>query len=788
MTIASQERSPSSRLPYVAAALIALTLALSVLLRLSAYGIWDPWELTVADAARKIGEGAEGEAPKSLTLWLVNASFALFGMREWAGRLPMALSGVALLVVLGLWVRRFAGTRAALYSALVLGTTPLFLLHSREMVGATPSFLFATLTTVGATNALFTGRSGPESAAKSGLWLGLALVAGVLGAYAAGVLVATLPGLLAAAATALLTESYRDERRERRLMSWVVVGAAFVVGALVLRTVFRHGSDYSVWTGGAPLDAAVPTYEHVVSHLFHGFAPWSAAAPVAVGVLLWREGSVAVADAPLRLVCLLWASFAYAATTIFLSSYGAAPYPAGAALAVAVALWLARTEESDASFWPELVIVLLMLGLIVRDFALYPASPFEPLELANAQPPEKFNPKIAWAAVFGAFGAALALSCIATRERGALELRAPYRGILALWKKGGGHQGWIVFAGLVLLGLVLFGVLSLVSIPGVKLSSIARRIGRAAGAAALLTPVAVALAQTLYHYASKLSGARNALVIVAALACGIYTSQAFLPKLSAHLSPREVFDQFAKLAKPNEPLAQHQVHGRAAAYYVARDVQDIANEADLVNFLAQPGRRWALLPSERFADIDVAFRRRMNRHLFVPGVENARVSLVASEPLEGRPNENPLSKYVVREPPAVQTRVGANFENRIELIGYNLELPHDGWVGAGQSFTVVWVYRVISGNIGAFQAFLHVDAEGQRINGDHDPVDGMYPVRLWDTGDVIIDRQKVSVPATTPPGPYTMYTGFFRGEQRMKVLSGPKDDSDRVTAGVIQIR
>jgi hypothetical protein len=33
-----------------------------------------------------------------------------------------------------------------------------------------------------------------------------------------------------------------------------------------------------------------------------------------------------------------------------------------------------------------------------------------------------------------------------------------------------------------------------------------------------------------------------------------------------------------------------------------------------------------------------------------------------------------------------------------------------------------------------------------------------------------------------------MYIGFFRGESRMKVLSGPKDEADRVIAGTIQIR
>jgi hypothetical protein len=153
-----------------------------------------------------------------------------------------------------------------------------------------------------------------------------------------------------------------------------------------------------------------------------------------------------------------------------------------------------------------------------------------------------------------------------------------------------------------------------------------------------------------------------------------------------------------------------------------------------------------------------------------------------------QPDENPLTKFVLKDPPPVTHAINANFDGKIELIGYNLELPQKGSVGPGQTFTVNWVFRALRGNLDAYQAFLHVDAAGQRINGDHDPVDGMYPVRLWVQGDIVVDRQRISVPATATPGVYTMYVGFFRGESRMKVVSGPKDDSDRVNAGTIQVR
>src|SRR5690349_5235094 len=160
------QREPQ-RGPLVPIALLGAVLVGLVFARLSAYGIWDPWELGVADAARKLGENA-AEVPGTLTLRLVSLSFAAFGAREWAGRLPLALFGLVLLWITFAWVRALSDRRTALFSVAVLASTPFFVLHSREMVGATPAFTGAALVMLGSSAAVF-GRD--LSAAK--LWGGL---------------------------------------------------------------------------------------------------------------------------------------------------------------------------------------------------------------------------------------------------------------------------------------------------------------------------------------------------------------------------------------------------------------------------------------------------------------------------------------------------------------------------------------------------------------------------------------------------------------------------------------
>jgi hypothetical protein len=654
-----------------------------------------------------------------------------------------------------------------------------------------------------------------EASTKVRAGLAAALVlGGALGALSAGVLNGVLPPLCAVALVALYVRRPWQATGPARTLTWAVLGLAALVLALVARALLRHAAGFSLWTGGTPSEAAVVTYERVIEHLFHGFAPWSAVLPVALATVLRgpveargsareqneargsaREQNEARDEAQplaftLGLLCVAWAALAYAAQSIFLSSYGTMAFLAPSALALSVGLWLRAREQAEEGDLAELLVVLLFVGLIIRDFALYPASPFSSLELGETKVPEVFNPKLHWAALLGLFAAALALTSFSWGARGKLDLTAPYRGVKRLWREGSsGQRAWLTFAALVALGLLVYGVLAF-SIPRtLRLGSLGRRVARTLMFVPLALPILVAAGQVVYHFAARLAPWRSAPVLAAALLLGGYTSQVFLPQLSAHLSPRVVFDTFNKLAKRGEPLAQHRVEGRAAAYYANGEVRDITPQHELVAFLAQGGRRWAAFPSEALAEIDLAFRRKTGRHLYIPTLDNAKVMLAASVPVAGTPDQNPLTRFVKREVPPMQVPLQANFDGKVELLGYNLEFPQGGTsVGPGQTFHISWIWRAKQSDLGAYQVFLHVDSNDQRINGDHDPVDGKYPVRLWDVGDIVIDRQAISVPATSPAGVYTLFVGLFRGESRLKVIEGPRDDQDRVNAGTIRVQ
>ena len=83
------------------------------------------------------------------------------------------------------------------------------------------------------------------------------------------------------------------------------------------------------------------------------------------------------------------------------------------------------------------------------------------------------------------------------------------------------------------------------------------------------------------------------------------------------------------------------------------------------------------------------------------------------------------------------------------------------------------------------EMFIHVDFGGNRINGDHKPVGGKYPMQYWVPGDIIRDVHSMPVSRADKSGDYTVWGGFFRGDDRLKV--SPRVGDDRVNFGRVAI-
>src|SRR5688500_9885325 len=207
-TAAAEQRGEPRR-PWLLGLVVAVTAA-SLFGPLSASGIWDPHELRVADLSRRIAlallgakelavEGALNTVPTlgelargQLPFTSVALGFRMFGLHEWAGRLPLALWG--LVGVLATWtlVARLADRAAAAFAALVLATTPLYFLHARTILGDVVTMSAVAIATLGFGLATFdrprSGVAGPRPVLR-GAWLLLGLVGLGAGFGARGLLV-----------------------------------------------------------------------------------------------------------------------------------------------------------------------------------------------------------------------------------------------------------------------------------------------------------------------------------------------------------------------------------------------------------------------------------------------------------------------------------------------------------------------------------------------------------------------------------------------------------------------
>src|SRR5690606_36490075 len=167
---------------------------------------------------------------------------------------------------------------------------------------------------------------------------------------------------------------------------------------------------------------------------FHGLGPLAALAPLGASwFFLDRRASKAEL---LARFAMLWAAFAYGASVLFEARYGSTTFAAAPAVAVLVALVLrARDEQPEGSRLTALV-VLLFVGLVVRDALLFPESAFDSLPVQGLSIPEDVDLR-PYHALGGLLVLAVAVPVLTVRvDREARSLRAPYAAVRAYWARG----------------------------------------------------------------------------------------------------------------------------------------------------------------------------------------------------------------------------------------------------------------------------------------------------------------------------------------------------------------
>ncbi len=256
---------------------------------LGSFGLWEPDEARYAEIAREMLQSGNLLVPHlnyvayvekpPLLYWLTTLSFWIFGVSEFAARLPVALSAIAGILATYVFALRAFGRRHAILAAAILATTPLYALMAQVL---TTDMMLTALVTV-ATFALYLHWN------EGGRWCWIAYVAMGLAVMTKGPVGAAIPILSTLLWLALNRElggAIAKFRAIPGLLLTLLIAAPWFVAITI-----REPGFADFYFVGEHLRRAFQTdYSHNEAFYFYvpvlavGLLPWSLLVPF----LTWR--------------------------------------------------------------------------------------------------------------------------------------------------------------------------------------------------------------------------------------------------------------------------------------------------------------------------------------------------------------------------------------------------------------------------------------------------------------------------------------------------------------------
>jgi 4-amino-4-deoxy-L-arabinose transferase-like glycosyltransferase len=815
------------------ARLLLLAAAFSLIWGVTRGALWDPYEVSVAELARRIAvhllggkalllAGADNSLPiradlgrGELPFTSAALGFRLFGLSEWAGRLPLALWSVLGLGAVHAALARLWDRKAALYAVLILATTPLYFLQARTLLGDAVTLSTFAIAWSGLSLALLA----PGLSGRSRWGFGLL---GAFGLYAGfwcrGAIVSVAVPALAVALPALLVRPVPG--RALRSFSWALglLGLGALGAGLAALWLAQQSGEYSVWVGSAlAAPAELPTFQLGLEQLAHAAFPWSAAAPLALA-LAWPGGAPrGASEQAVTSSATLSLGLGLAASAWLSPALGAQVLPGLCGFAILVACALREVEDGSLGS-PVLGLCVAALALILGfDLRTFPEKALAGFGIAGLMLPESLQALSAKLWTWSALGLALGVViCLYEREparaRAASFERAEYEAVLASLQRV--WDGNLVFGLLVLeAALVGFLLLSAVSERLIRLPQLdafgdfSRKLAAYSAVAvplAALVPLGAMLLRDLSRalFGGRWLGRRAAWaptraqgVLLLGLGVGLAGSFGFYPALAAQVSPKQVFERYRELSRPGDELGMLGEASAAARYQGGASVERFEEPDSAFAWLSGSGRsrasrRFLVLRRAELAQLNARFREQNAQNLPIVDARSSEVLLAVNRRAPAEHDENPLAALLLARAPVPQHPLHAAFSDKLEVLGWSLQSlagePELSIVPATRYRFIIY-FRVLGPVSGGWQTFVHIDGFQRRFNADHELLEGKYPLSLWRAGDLIADTTELVLEPNFSPGNYHVFFGLYSGSHRLEVTEGPAE-GDRIEAGTLQVR
>jgi hypothetical protein len=839
---------------------------LGLLLPLASGGVWDPVELHVAEMASRIarilfhakqldavsgtavimptlGELGRGELPFTS----VAVGFRLFGLHDWAGRVPLAFWILVALIGVVAWTDHYVNRRAAVWTALVFSTMPIVFFQARFMLGDATTIGTLTASFVCLCFACFrTPASDHLPIGRRLFWLGSGVTLSVMGVLSRGIILGMAVPFVAVGLAGLLSirrcpGGLREVEIERAFAIVVFALGVFAAGCgiwIALSSVPLRGLRLILQGTTLQHGNRLITFDAVVSQLGHGLFPWSGVLPFAIASVFthMERGKTHCAERR-AVVALIFVAFLAAASQSWLMSLGVTlPFPAVAALAAFIGIWLDSLDGNGMIPRTAAIGIVAVLVLFLADFENTPDKILAAIASTDAHIPVSFRKENSqWLqgcciVIFGSLAAfGINFGGPANSIWSNNELRKLIRRVRMAW---GGQLMFFVLlvetallTGAVLLFATRFGfpfrrlkelgspqrdmltwawlampLLALVTI-GARAARDALRLffSRGFGLPSIALSngfVGQVTSRILLRYPRLDSFVfpRSTVCAACFVLAASFLSLGWATRLSEQLSPRRALNRFENLAKPGEPLGLLGIRPQITQYYSKQRPEVLLDAEESADWLlyGKGSTRWMIVKGDQFSRLNAAYRERCQcfRNLPVVDGRSSDMLLVSNRRLDGITNDNPLDGILLEHPPRPQQSQNADFGGQIEALGWELltERGHPiAELTVGRKYELRLYYRVLTRPTLDWETFVHIDGYGRRYNGDHETTQGRYPMSNWRAGDLVMDSQTILLDPSFSHGNYELYYGFYKGGRRLEVRRGHHDEN-RLLAGTIRVR
>ncbi len=711
-------------------------------------GIWDPIELRVADMASRVaetlfhaslpdvvrgpsnalptlGELGRGELPYTS----IAIGFKMFGLHDWAGRIPLALWVIVGLMAIVAWVHRYMNQRAAVWTALAFPTIPLIFFQARFMLGDATTIGTLTATFVALCFACISppGRA-PMTGAFRARWLAVGMAVSVLGVISRGLLLAVgVPYVATGLAALLMVQRESGEHRETRIKRTLAI-SVLTVGVLAsvfwlwcaFGNVSPQGIVLIIQGSNLQRDFHPFSFDSIVSQLGHSTFPWSGALIFAMATVVTNmqarpsQESNPYASAAIVLLIILTA----AAQTI-LGSFGVVlPFAASAALAAILGIWLDSISTRKSNLRAISIGIMAILVIVVADFENLPDKVLVATANVDAHLPASFRKEsLLWAQVCCAviFGALIAVGFGFGEGSRHILSRAEIRSAVSRTKKlWQGHVGFFLL--LVETALLTGAVLLLATRMGLpfrrlrELSSPQREMLSWSWLAIPALAIAIACAKAMLgaidflfsrglgmpevaKSGGKLGGAgtqllrrfpglqtitleRGAVCAASMWLVASTFSLGWATRLGEHLSPRRALARYEGLAGRGESLGLLGVRPQITQYYSKQKPEVLLDPDEAADWLLyEKGKtRWMIAKGDQLPRLNAAYRERCRCLQNIPVIDghSSDILLISNHRIVGVPNENPLDDILLDSVPQPQQKLSADFGGQVEVLGWEL--------------------------------------------------------------------------------------------------------------------